>query len=54
LLGKYSFIDFWSYHLCALSLASEVHGYMHLQKKAVAYSQFVALSLSNESQLLNN
>jgi hypothetical protein len=26
LLGNYSFIDFWSYHLRALSLASEVHG----------------------------
>jgi hypothetical protein len=25
LLENYSFIDFWSYHLCAASLASEVH-----------------------------
>jgi hypothetical protein len=25
LLGNYSFIDFWSYHLRASSLASEVH-----------------------------
>jgi hypothetical protein len=29
LLGNYSFIDFWSYHLRASSLASEVHGLLY-------------------------
>jgi hypothetical protein len=34
LLGNHSFIDFWSCHLRASSLASEVHDQIHERKRA--------------------